>query len=154
MLLKSSSQETKYFSSSVAPNIMVYSLQQCRILWTSLQSITGSQGRSKCQRPLPPRKLSALIPNGATIGATGSGLACWPEEVARGMAARFRETGQPKGLTLMHSSAIGDWKERGTTVLGMEGLVKRLIASHIGGSANMSRLVTEGQDRGLRSPRA
>lgn len=87
----------------------------------------------------------ALIPDGATIGATGSGLAGWPEEVARALAKRFLETGQPTGLTLMHSSAIGDWKERGTTVLGMEGLVTRLIASHIGGSANMSRLVTEGK---------
>jgi acyl CoA:acetate/3-ketoacid CoA transferase len=32
----------------------------------------------------------------------------------------FKETGEPKGLTLMHSSAIGDWKERGTTVAPFE----------------------------------
>lgn len=88
---------------------------------------------------------AAFVPNGATIAATGSGLACWPDEVAQGIATRFRETGEPSGLTVLHSSAIGDWNERGTTVLGMEGLVKRLIASHIGGSANMSRLVSEGK---------
>lgn len=88
---------------------------------------------------------AAFIPNGATIAATGSGLACWPEEVAQAIAARFRETGKPSGLTIMHSSAIGDWQERGTTTLGMEGLVKRLIASHIGGSTNISRLVNEGK---------
>jgi propionate CoA-transferase len=86
---------------------------------------------------------AALIPNGATIAATGSGLACWPEELAQGIAARFRESGQPNGLTVLHSSAIGDWAERGTTTIALEGLVKRLIASHIGGSANMSRLVNE-----------
>jgi propionate CoA-transferase len=86
---------------------------------------------------------AALIPNGATVAATGSGLACWAEEVAQGIAARFRETGQPNNLTMLHSSAIGDWGQRGTTVIGMEGLVRRLIASHIGGSANMSRLVAE-----------
>ena len=88
---------------------------------------------------------AALIPDGATIGATGSGLACWAEEVAAGIAARFQEVGSPKGLTLLHSSAIGDWKERGTTTLGAEGQVRRLIASHIGGSMNMSRLVGEGK---------
>lgn len=88
---------------------------------------------------------AALIPNGATIGATGSGLAAWAEEIARALAKRFQDTGQPKGLTLLHSSAIGDWKERGTTVLGIEGLVKRLIASHVGGSANMARLITAGK---------
>lgn len=86
---------------------------------------------------------AALIPNGATIAATGSGLACWAEEVAQGIAVRFRETAQPNGITMLHSSAIGDWGQRGTTVIGMEGLVRRLIASHIGGSANMSRLVAE-----------
>jgi propionate CoA-transferase len=86
---------------------------------------------------------AALIPNGATIGATGSGLACWAEEVAQGIAARFKETGEPNGITFMHSSALGDWGKRGSTVIGIEGLVKRLIASHIGGSENMSRLVAE-----------
>jgi propionate CoA-transferase len=86
---------------------------------------------------------AALIPAGATVGATGSGLACWAQEVAEALAQRFQQTGQPKGLTVFHSSAIGDWKQRGTTVIGLEGLVKRLIGSHIGGSVNMSRLVAE-----------
>ncbi|MGA3128128.1 MAG: CoA-transferase [Candidatus Korobacteraceae bacterium] len=88
---------------------------------------------------------AALIPDGATIAATGSGLAGWPEEIVRALAKRFQETGTPKSLTLLHSSAIGDWKERGTTVIGIEGLVKRLIASHVGGSANMARLITAGK---------
>jgi len=83
-----------------------------------------------------------LIRDGATVGATGAGLAGWAEEVARGIAKRFEASGQPKDLTLMHACAIGDWKERGTTVLGAEGLLKRLIASHVGGSANIARLIT------------
>ena len=87
---------------------------------------------------------AALIPEGATLCATGAGLAGWAEEVARALADRFRETGHPRGLTVMHACAIGDWKDRGTTVIGLEGLVKRLIASHVGGSANMVRLITSG----------
>ncbi len=86
---------------------------------------------------------AALIKDGATVASTGFGLAGWAEEVAQAIEKRFLETGQPKNITLMHASAIGDWKERGTTRLGKEGLVKRWIGAHIGSSANMSRLVAE-----------
>ncbi len=86
---------------------------------------------------------ATLIKDGATVAATGFGLAGWAEEVAQAIEKRFVESGQPRNITLMHASAIGDWKERGTTRLGKEGLVKRWIGAHIGSSANMSRLVAE-----------
>lgn len=86
---------------------------------------------------------ASLINEGATVAATGFGLAGWAEEVAQAIEKRFLATGQPSNITLMHASAIGDWKERGTTRLGREGLVKRWIGAHIGSSANMSRLVAE-----------
>ena len=85
----------------------------------------------------------ALIKDESMVAATGFGLAGWAEEVAQAIEKRFNESGHPKNITLMHASAIGDWKERGTTRLGKEGLVKRWIGAHIGSSANMSRLVSE-----------
>jgi propionate CoA-transferase len=85
----------------------------------------------------------ALIKDGATMAATGFGLAGWAEEVAQALEKRFVETGRPKNLTFMHASAIGDWKERGTSRLGKEGLIKRWIGAHIGSSAGMSKLVSE-----------
>lgn len=84
-----------------------------------------------------------LIQDGATVAATGFGLAAWAEEVAQAIEKRFVETGHPQNITLTHASAIGDWKERGTTRLGKEGLVKRWIGAHIGSSAGMSKLLME-----------
>lgn len=86
---------------------------------------------------------AALLRDGVTLGATGFGLAGWAEEIGQAMEKRFLENGHPRGITLIHASAIGDWKERGTTRLGKEGLVKRWIGAHIGSSAGMSKLVGE-----------
>jgi propionate CoA-transferase len=97
-------------------------------------------------------EVALLIKDGATVGATGFGLAAWAEEIAQAIEKRFLETSQPKNITLVHGSAIGDWKERGTTRLGKEGLVKRWIGAHIGSSANMSRLVAEGKIEGYCLP--
>jgi propionate CoA-transferase len=88
-------------------------------------------------------QVAALIKDGATVAASGFGLAGWAEEVCQAIEKRFLETGQPRNITLVHGCAIGDWKERGTTRIGREGLVKRWIGAHIGSSANMSRLVIE-----------
>ena len=95
---------------------------------------------------------AALIRNGATVAATGFGLAGWAEEIAQAIEKRFLETSQPKNLTFVHGSAIGDWKERGTSGLGREGLIKRWIGAHIGSSANMSKLVIEGKIEGYCLP--
>jgi len=84
-----------------------------------------------------------LIANGSTVGATGFGLAGWAEEIAQAIERRFMETGSPQNITLLHASAIGDWKERGTTRLGKEGLIKKWIGAHIGSSAGMSKLVMD-----------
>lgn len=84
-----------------------------------------------------------LINDGATVAASGMGLAGWAEEVAQAIEKRYLETGYPRNITFVHGSAIGDWKERGTTRLGYEGLVKRWIGAHIGSSPRMSKLVAE-----------
>lgn len=86
---------------------------------------------------------AAMVQDGVTLAATGFGLAGWAEEVSQAIERRFIETGHPQNITLMHASAIGDWKERGTTRLGKDGLVKRWIGAHIGSSAGMSKLVSD-----------
>ncbi|MFZ7101534.1 MAG: acyl CoA:acetate/3-ketoacid CoA transferase [Peptococcaceae bacterium] len=84
-----------------------------------------------------------LIKDGATVGASAIGLAGWPEEIAKAIEKRFLETGSPQDLTLVHGSAIGDWKDRGTTRIGYAGLIKRWIGGHIGSAAKMAKLVSE-----------
>ncbi|MCR1839966.1 acyl CoA:acetate/3-ketoacid CoA transferase [Murimonas intestini] len=82
-----------------------------------------------------------LIPDGATVGVAGMGLSGWPEEVAVAIADCFRETGHPCNLTMKQGSAMGDWKERGMTRLGCEGLVTKWSAAHIGSAFAMNDLV-------------
>lgn len=45
------------------------------------------------------------------------------------------------GLNLKQGSSIGDWRDRGTTTIGLEGLVNSWVGAHVGSSANISRLV-------------
>jgi propionate CoA-transferase len=82
-----------------------------------------------------------LIPDHATVGVAGMGLSGWPEEVAVAIADRYKKTGHPCDLTMKQGSAMGDWKERGMTRLGMEGLVSKWSAAHIGSAFAMNDLV-------------
>lgn len=84
---------------------------------------------------------AALIKDNSTIAIGGMGLGGWPEEVAQSIEKRFLETGEPKYLSIKQGSAIGDWKERGTTRWGHEGLVKKWAGAHIGSSHGLSSLV-------------
>lgn len=95
---------------------------------------------------------AALLQDNMTVATTGFGLAGWAEEIAEALEKRFTGTGQPRNLTLVHASATGDWKDRGTVRIGYEGLIKRWIGAHIGSSATMSKLVSESKIEGYCLP--
>ncbi len=86
---------------------------------------------------------AAMIKDGSTLAFGCMGLGGWPEEIAQALEKRFLETGYPRDLSLKQGAATGDWKERGTTRWGHEGLVKKWSGAHIGSSAGMARLVRE-----------
>jgi len=89
------------------------------------------------------QQAAMLIKDGATVGASTQGLAGWAEEVAIAIEERFKETGHPRNITLVHSCTCGDYKNRGTTHLGHEGLTKRLICGHTLTSPNMIKLIEQ-----------
>ncbi len=89
------------------------------------------------------KEAAKLIPDGATVGLAGMGLSGWPEEVACAIADNFRETGHPCGLNLKQGSAMGDWKERGATRLGVEGLVTRWSGAHVGSAFALLKLAVD-----------
>nr|WP_320131624.1 acyl CoA:acetate/3-ketoacid CoA transferase [uncultured Holophaga sp.] len=95
---------------------------------------------------------AGLIADGATVGVSALGLAGWAEEVARAIEQRFLAGGHPRGITLVHGSAVGDWKERGTTRFGKAGLIKRWIGGILGSSAGLSKLLVENQLEGYCLP--
>jgi propionate CoA-transferase len=86
---------------------------------------------------------ATLIQDNDTVAFGAMGFSGWPEEIARAIEQRFLETGSPKNLELKQGSATGDWKERGVTRLGHEGLVKKWSAAHIGSAASLNQLVRE-----------
>lgn len=89
------------------------------------------------------REAAKLIPDGATVGLAGMGLSGWPEEIAVAIAENYKETGHPRGLNLKQGSAMGDWKERGVTRLGIEGLVTRWSAAHVGSAFALCELAVQ-----------
>ncbi|MDR3364764.1 MAG: acyl CoA:acetate/3-ketoacid CoA transferase [Clostridiales Family XIII bacterium] len=86
------------------------------------------------------REAAKLIPDGATVGLCGDGLNGWPEEIALEIAANFQEQGHPRALNLKQGSALGDWKERGVTRLGLPGLVSKWTAAHVGNAFALNEL--------------
>jgi propionate CoA-transferase len=89
------------------------------------------------------QEAAALIGDGATVGASTQGLSGWAEEIAIAIENRFKESGHPKNTTLVHACTCGDYKKRGTTHLGHDGLVKRLICGHTLSSPNMVNLIEQ-----------
>ena len=88
---------------------------------------------------------AALIPDNCAIAAATQGLSGWPQDIGLAIGERFTQTGHPKNITLIHSSACGDHTDslNGTSSLAYEGLVRRLICAHTGSALRMSRLVSE-----------
>jgi propionate CoA-transferase len=87
------------------------------------------------------QQAAMLIKDGVTVGASTQGLSGWAEEIAIAIEERFIESGHPRDITLVHSCTCGDYKKRGTTRLGHEGLTKRLICGHTLTSPNMINLI-------------
>ncbi len=73
-----------------------------------------------------------VIRDGDTVGLDGFIGCCVPEELIIGLEKRFLETGEPKNLTLIYASGIGNGKDQGVNRLAHEGLLRRVIAGHWG----------------------
>ena len=90
------------------------------------------------------QEAAALIPDHATVGVCGMGLAGWPEEIACAIRDRFKETGHPCDLDVHQGSAMGDWKTRGITRLGEDRVTATLQGGTLtleGAAKDLARLV-------------
>jgi len=86
-----------------------------------------------------------VIRSGDTIaldGVVGGGA---PEELIVALEKRFLESGEPRGLTLLYASGIGDGKDKGVNRIALEGLLKRVVAGHWGLTPKMQKLAVGGK---------
>jgi len=104
---------------------------------TEMADVSKSGG----SKVITAEEAAALIKDGVTISSPIIGLAGWPEEIGRAIAKRFEETGHPKELTLVCGSAMGNHKDKGPHVIGLEGLITRYIGAHTHGSPNIGALI-------------
>ena len=87
---------------------------------------------------------AAFVEDSSCLVIQGSGGGVGePSMIIKALGERFRQDASPRGITVVHSTGIGDKKEIGMDYLAMEGLVKRDIAGHLGMAPKMGRLVQE-----------
>lgn len=86
----------------------------------------------------------AVVRDGHTVAIQGSGGGVnEPTALIRALGARFKATGSPSAITLLHATGLGDRDTIGTDALAFPGLVKRDIAGHLGMADKMGKLILE-----------
>jgi len=88
----------------------------------------------------------AHIADGKTvaIGGSGSGHAI-PEKLLAALGERFRQSGHPRGLTMVHPFGVGDQKKRGLQHVALPGMHQRVIGGHWSMAPAMAKLAAENE---------
>lgn len=93
-----------------------------------------------------------LIRSGETIATSGFVGCGTPDALLDGLARRFRESGDPAGLTLLFAAGQGDGGEQGLNRLAEPGLLRRVVGGHWGLIPRVAALAVSGQIEGWNLP--
>jgi propionate CoA-transferase len=94
-------------------------------------------------RVLGAEAAAALIANGQTViveGSSGFGVA---EAVLVALERRFQATGEPRDLTVVHTTGVGDRGTRGVNHLAHEGMLRRVIGGNWGLMPSLIKLIAD-----------
>ena len=89
------------------------------------------------------QEAAALIGNNVTLAASAFGGFGSTDELYKAIRKRFLKEGAPRNLTVIKSVSIGDKATRGLNYIGLEGLIGRVITSHVGLEPAVAKLVSE-----------
>lgn len=87
----------------------------------------------------------AIIHDGDTVSVAGFVGIGTPDELLIALETRFRETGEPRDLTLVFAAAPGDGRDRGLNRIAHPGLVRRAIGGHWGLVPKLAALAMDNQ---------
>nr|WP_241017192.1 CoA-transferase [Paraburkholderia sp. Ac-20342] len=73
----------------------------------------------------------SLIRSGSTIAIGGAGGVGEPDAIIEALVSRYRRTGEPGNLTEIHPIRTGEIDGRGTSALGVPGLVSCMVGGAI-----------------------
>lgn len=85
-----------------------------------------------------------LIAGGSTVAIGGSGAGhSIPERMLEAIGRRFRGSGEPRGLTLVHAFGIGNQKDRGLEHMAFPEMYRRIVGGHWSMSPSMAKLAAQ-----------
>jgi acyl CoA:acetate/3-ketoacid CoA transferase len=85
-----------------------------------------------------------LVKDGDTVAISGNGAGMISAEaIFAALEQRFRDSGHPRDLTLVHSLGLGDRGVMGTNRFAHEAMVRRVIAGHFTWSPRMQQLIAD-----------
>lgn len=85
----------------------------------------------------------AILHDGDVLATTGYGGNGTPDHLLVALEKRFKDTGKPENLTLVHSTGQGDGKDKGLNRLAHRGLLKRVIGGYYGLTPKIAELVKD-----------
>lgn len=100
----------------------------------------------KNKKVITRREVAELVKDNATLAMSTFGLSGLPEDLLVALEERYAEEGHPQNITAVWSSGIGNNQPgRGADHLVADGLVKRVIAGHVGSSPKMVEKVVNNE---------
>ena len=92
---------------------------------------------------LNPGEAAGLVRDGSTVAICGFVGSMHPEELSLALEKCFLDHGHPRDLTLVYAAGQGDYKERGMNRYRHDGMIRRIIAAHMGLVPHLGKLILE-----------